>query len=425
MKRTTFGSIAVTGIGVAAFAFTPLNAYARRFVDYVTLQPTSPGTQDNGHINVKGNVISGGGFQGDGSGLTNVTAQGFNLPLTSSGPGGLILNNTTTVANFNYTLSASGIFGIYAHGTDNALFVDGSGTGTGTGQFKASSGTGVYGYTQGTSGYAIGVYGWANAAGAIGVYARNDQGVGLKGYSPVSNAIVATSGGNDALVATTTASNKSAIYGYTSIADSRGAWFQSNATTGGGVGVVGQTNAPNGYGVFSYGNTGATGTKSFLIDDPTDPANATLRHYSEEGPEPLNEYTGTVRTDAKGYAVIRLPDYFDALNKDPRYQLTVVDETDSPDFVLAKVVRKEAYNQFTIRTSKPNVEVSWQVKGVRNDPWMQKNGAPVRQQKSEANKGKYLQPELYGQPASAGIAYQSPVPVTIPPTARALKSNTR
>src|SRR6185369_2591920 len=73
------------------------------------------------------------------------------------------------------------------------------------------------------------------------------------------------------------------------------------------------------YGVFSNGNLSASGTKSFRMDHPSDPENKYLLHYCAEGPEPLNLYTGTVTTDAKGEAWVQLPAYCEAINKDFRY----------------------------------------------------------------------------------------------------------
>lgn len=114
-------------------------------------------------------------------------------------------------------------------------------------------------------------------------------------------------------------------------------------------------------------------------------------------------YRGNVVTDARGYATIALPGYFDSINRDPTYHLTVIDDSD--DFVLAKVVRKIRNNQFVIRTSKPHVEVSWEVKAIRNDRWVQMYGYQTEQEKEDTIKGKYLNPELYGQPKELGSFY--------------------
>jgi len=186
------------------------------------------------------------------------------------------------------------------------------------------------------------------------------------------------------------------------------------------------------YGVFSNGAIGATGTKSFVIDHPLDPENKTLKHYCAEGPEPLNIYSGTIVTDAAGTAWVQLPDYFEAINRDFRYTLTIVDDGDasptsrglqparsfdapdaarSEDFPLAKIASKIRNNRFAIRTSQPNVEVSWEVKAVRNDRFVQRAGAPVEIEKSAADKGKYLVPALYDQPAEKGI-FHHPQPAS-------------
>ena len=63
---------------------------------------------------------------------------------------------------------------------------------------------------------------------------------------------------------------------------------------------------------------------AFKIDHPLDPANKYLSHSVVESPDMMNIYNGNVVTDAEGVAVVELPDYFEALNHDPRYQLTVI-----------------------------------------------------------------------------------------------------
>jgi hypothetical protein len=69
-------------------------------------------------------------------------------------------------------------------------------------------------------------------------------------------------------------------------------------------------------------------------------------------------------------------------------------------------VRKVQNNQFVIRTSKGLVEVSWEVKGIRNDRWVQQYGFETEQEKDEGARGMYLNPELFGQPAEKGMHYK-------------------
>jgi hypothetical protein len=113
------------------------------------------------------------------------------------------------------------------------------------------------------------------------------------------------------------------------------------------------------------GDLNVTGTKNFRIDHPLDPKNKYLFHAAIESSEVLNVYSGNVNTDANGHAVVALPDWFESINKDLRYQLTVIGT-----FAQAIVAEKVKGNRFRIKTSAPNVEVSWQVIGVRSDAAM-------------------------------------------------------
>ncbi len=148
------------------------------------------------------------------------------------------------------------------------------------------------------------------------------------------------------------------------------------------------------------GNLNVAGTLSkgggtFKIDHPQDPDNKYLQHSFVESPDMMNVYNGNIKTDKKGYATVTLPDYFDVLNKDFRYQLTVIGT-----FAQAIIKEKISGNTFVIQTNEPNVEVSWQVTGVRKDPWANANRVVPELDKEEAEKGYYLHPELYGKPAN-------------------------
>jgi uncharacterized protein YxjI len=143
-----------------------------------------------------------------------------------------------------------------------------------------------------------------------------------------------------------------------------------------------------------------TGTlKLFTIDHPLDPANKTLRHISMESPDALDVYSGNIVTDASGKAVVDLPNYFEALNKDFRYQLTVIGA-----FAQAIISKEIVNNKFEIATNQPNVKVSWQVQGVRNDPYMKNTfDLKMEEDKPASIKGKYYHPESYGLPQSMGV----------------------
>ncbi len=171
------------------------------------------------------------------------------------------------------------------------------------------------------------------------------------------------------------------------------------------VGVFGQNPyaGTNDWAVFSNGWFGAT-NKAFLIDHPLDPENKYLLHATVEGPEPYNLYRGVVTTDASGRAVVHLPDYFEAANKDFSYYL-------QPIGTFAQVIIEEEVrnNEFVIRTDKPNVKVSWMVVATRDDPYARYFWKPTVIEKSPEQRGKYLIPQVYGKDDSYGI-FPGPVP---------------
>jgi hypothetical protein len=160
-----------------------------------------------------------------------------------------------------------------------------------------------------------------------------------------------------------------------------------------------------GFAGFFNGNVDVDGnlTKaagSFKIDHPLDPAEKYLYHSFVESPDMMNIYNGNVTTDAQGNAIVTMPDWFEALNRDFRYQLTVIGT-----FAQAIIAAEIANGKFSIKTDKPNVKVSWQVTGVRHDAWANAHRIPVEQLKPEKERGSYLHPELYGAPAEKSIAW--------------------
>ena len=159
--------------------------------------------------------------------------------------------------------------------------------------------------------------------------------------------------------------------------------------------------------VYFNGDLDVTGSLSkgggsFKIDHPLEPKEKYLLHSFVESPDMMNIYNGNVETDESGYASIAMPEWFEALNHEFRYQLTVIDKTNNNEFVLAKVVREIDDNRFKIRTSAGHTKVSWQVTGVRHDPWAKANRIPVELDKDENESGRYLHPESYGMAKRAG-----------------------
>lgn len=226
-------------------------------------------------------------------------------------------------------------------------------------------------------------------AGLVSFGGNADMGSGGTGGSLIGG--VATNGGNGgdglfAVGALGTGAGKKGGRGIVAIAGG-GA---SGATAGLAGDFIGD--------VMISGNL-SKGGGSFKIDHPLDPENKYLYHSFVESPDMMNIYNGNITTDDDGNAVVTLPDWFQALNRDFRYQLTVVGT-----FAQAMIAEKIRDNRFTIKTNAPGVEVSWQVTGIRKDAYANKHRIQVEEVKSEAERGYYLHPEAYGQPEEKGIA---------------------
>jgi hypothetical protein len=340
------------------------------------------------------------------------------------------VNGSLGAGPITATSSSSGGTGVYAN----------AGSSTGSNGVIAQGATGVAGYT--TVAGSIALYGDAGSSGGSnGVVAYGATGVA--GYATVSGGIALY---GDA--GTSTASNGVVGYGATGVAGnstitgsygtygsgSTGVWGNSTGTganvgvlgSGGAFGVLGQSssssgsgggfsnsstgdalftyNQSGGYAAFFDGNVDVDGNLSkaggsFKIDHPLDPDNKYLYHSFVESPDMMNIYNGNATTDASGSAVVTLPEWFETLNRDFRYQLTVMGQ-----FAQAIVASKVANHQFTIKTDKPNVEVSWQVTGIRQDAWANAHRIPVEVEKAQADRGLYLHPELFGAPPEKSIA---------------------
>jgi hypothetical protein len=307
---------------------------------------------------------SGIGVYGDspsGTGVVGLT--------TSVGTGVLGTSPSGTGVRGEHTSSAgasAGVVGDTYSTADNAVGILGriisSGPGNGSAAVRGINngnfqfGYGVWGSHEGL-GY--GVYG-SNPSGGSGVFGQSTNGHGVDGYS----------------------SSGIGVFGFSSTGPAGS--FDGDVDIGGDLDVTG---------------TLTKGGGAFKIDHPLDPARKYLQHSFVESPDMLDVYNGNVVTDAKGFATVRLPRYFQALNRSFRYQLTIVGTRGWN----ARVVREIAHNRFTIQTDQPKVKVSWQVTGIRHDAYANAHRIKVVVPKTGADNGKYLHPELYGQPKSKGI----------------------
>jgi hypothetical protein len=155
---------------------------------------------------------------------------------------------------------------------------------------------------------------------------------------------------------------------------------------------------------------------SFKIDHPLDPANKYLCHSFVKSPDMKNVYDGVVVLDRKGKAEIELPDWFGALNKDFRYQLTAIGAP-GPNLYIAEEIseantknsskssNKNNNSRFNIAGGTSGMKVSWQVTGIRKDPWANAHRIEVEDDKPDKERGYYLHPDLYRQPEDKGISH--------------------
>jgi hypothetical protein len=114
----------------------------------------------------------------------------------------------------------------------------------------------------------------------------------------------------------------------------------------------------------------------------------------------MNVYNGNVVLGEDGAAWVELPAWFEALNRDFRYQLTPIGAP-APNLFVAEEI---AGNRLRIAGGGPGMKVSWQVTGIRQDPWANAHRIVVEEEKPAEERGTYLHPAEWGQPADRDAA---------------------
>ena len=71
------------------------------------------------------------------------------------------------------------------------------------------------------------------------------------------------------------------------------------------------------------------------------------------------------------------------------------------------MAKKVDHNSFVIRTSKPNVAVSWQVTGIRQDAYANAHRIEVKEDKPRQEQGHCLHPELLGASPEQAVGYHA------------------
>ncbi|NQX33468.1 hypothetical protein [Herbiconiux sp. VKM Ac-2851] len=291
-------------------------------------------------------------------------------------------STATTTAGRALSGIAKGGYGVFAKSNETAAYCDGGSLGVYARGAIAVRGEGTT-YGGALSGADTGlqadgaVFG-VRAFGATAVYASGtDYSVRATGGK---YAVLAENGG------TASVRGNSPYVGVWGDGATFGVYGRATGAGGENYGLFGSSASPQGYALYASGNARVTGTLSksagsFQIDHPLDPDNKWLSHSFVESPDMMNVYNGNVTTDAKGDATVTLPDYFEALNRDFRYQLTVI----GGGFAQAIVSRKIAKNSFALKTDKPGIEVSWQVTGIRHDSYAEAHPIVVETAKTPAD----------------------------------------
>jgi hypothetical protein len=353
------------------------------------------------------------GVWGHSSAASGTTFGIYGLSASTSGRG--VYGGATATSGETYgvrgeSLSTSGR-GVYGYAPASTGFTRGV-----YGRSDSTQGSGVYGYASASTGYNVGLFAQNDSTNGCGVYslatAASGETYGVQGISN-SNDGIGVYGSAAADTGTTYG-----VYGESASTSGTGVRGYALATSGSNYGVFGWTNSPSGVSVYGYasaigsyagyfsGNVYVSGSVSkgsgsFKIDHPLDPENKYLYHSFVESPDMMNIYNGNVLLDNNGEAWVELPEWFDALNRDFRYQLTAIGAPGPNLFIANKI----SDNRFKIAGGKPGMEVSWQVTGIRKDAYANAHRILVEEMKKPEERGYYLHPDSYGKPDEMNIEW--------------------
>jgi hypothetical protein len=345
-------------------------------------------------------------------GQANVGSTAAGVYGTSSSGYGVY--GTTTASN------GQGVFGQANLGTAASGVHGASSTGRGvSGSSTASGGHGVH--REANSSNAVGVYGYS--VGSRGVHGESSSGQGVRG---VSSQGIGVYGSSQSTGVYGTSESGSGVEGSSTSEFGEGVYGSANAGLN-AAGVYGFTTA--GYGVFGSGRiaiygdaNAAVGSRAgyfagdvevtgdccgaaagyIKMDHPLDPANKYLSHSLVSSDEMKNIYDGVAVLDERGEVAVELPSYFEALNSNFRYTFAPIGAP-MPNLYIAEEITN---NRFKIAGGKPGMKVSWQVTGVRKDPYASAHPVEVEEAKSAEEQGKYRHPEEYGRPETLGVDYE-------------------
>src|SRR5580698_4639651 len=363
-------------------------------------------------INNKGQITFAAGqtIAGGGGGGGTVTSVGLSAPASDFTVNGSPVKTAGTLAlNWNVAPTSTDTANAIVKRDANGAFSAGRVSGNGVGDFGVTGQTdsvvGVGGFAGSGEG---GQFSSNTGPGAVGQSSTN---VGLEGISGSDYAVIGisttTAGGffqSNGTTSTPTGFGPDGVVGTTAANVGTGVVAINTNSSGLALLAINQGNSSTGPALEAFGASSFFGTLtkpsgSFKIDHPLDPANKYLYHSFVESPDMMNIYNGVVKLDAKGQATVAMPDWFESLNQDFRYQLTAIGAP-GPNLYIAAKVQK---NTFKIAGGKPGMEVSWQVTGIRHDAYANAHRIQVEVEKEGVEKGMYLYPELFGETREKSI----------------------
>lgn len=342
---SVFGSITATGGGKGTYYGGPTAGSGGSGGGAAFTSAAGSGTGGQGYAGgTAGNIASQNAAGGGGAGAVGSNANA--AVGTAAGAGGAGVASSITGSSVTYGGGGGGGMG-YQGSAGGAGGSGGGGAGAGPGGGTGTSGTANRG-------------GGGGGASNLNVHTSQTAGAGGSGIVIVSYAIPFYHG---------------------SIA------ITKNSTVTGGASILGAV---------------SKGSGSFVIDHPLYPKTMLLYHSFVESPDVKNIYDGIAVLDDNGEAIVELPSYFLALNKDFRYLGTAIGEP-MPNLYISREVKKRFFGLFgaivvKISGGAPNGKVSWQVTGIRHDPFIRANPIVPEVDKGPdalVNKGEYLFPEFY------------------------------
>jgi hypothetical protein len=340
--------------------------------------------------------------------------------------------------------TSAGAYGVYGHNDNPKLSAGVQGRSTKWYGVRGDSveGQGVWGESQSSAGVVGKSQTWVGSFGesvsSTGVAGKSTTGAGTTGESRDWVGVYGVSNNFEGVRGESRNSTHGGVVGVNSAGGPAvfGAGFTGNAIAGvgsggGSTGVYGRSDGNNGNGLVGEANNGTSaygiwgkstsgyagvfsgkvavygnlskGGGSFKIDHPLAPDTKYLSHSFVESPDMMNIYNGNATLNAKGETVVTMPNWFEALNMEFRYQLTPLGAPGPGLFVSQEI----SNNRFTIAGGKAGGKVSWQVTGVRHDAFANANRIPVEEDKPASEVGTYLYPREHGKPTTAGLQFRN------------------